>query len=347
MADAPRVAGAAENARIALLTGSGSGASSGGASAPAYGPGSAEQARIDKLTGAGGPVDYNALAQQQLQLRQTANAPFVAQLQGQAPEIASRYAAQESQLNAEKDPLIARYQTLLDQISQKNAADATAAKTNVYRSFGARGVFGGALDTAVNQAVNPINQFYTGQATTTTQDRESQLRQLSNSIANLTGQQTDEQRLLAQKIAELQSGNNNQALTDALNLYGQNQQSAYQQEQLKLQQSADARAGQLQSYNLSQAQLTDPLQLAQLQYAVSQLGKSNGYNSLSFPSNNSNPAPSTTQNTQSTFQPDTNSNNLMTDYSFLGPDTSLFGNQSNNLGNNLNVDFSSLQGLRK
>lgn len=186
-------------------------------------------------------------------MRQQANAPVVAALQGQAPEISQRYANQQSQLEAEKQPLIDRYKGLLDEITRRNSADVGATNQTLSREYGARGL--SVNDSAFNydlaSKVNPINQFYTGQLNTTTQDREAQLRQLLNSETNLTGQQTEEQRLLAQKIADLQAGNNNQAISDALSMYQQNQANSFNAADLALKQAADQRAAQLQSYQMA------------------------------------------------------------------------------------------------
>ncbi|MBI2005627.1 MAG: hypothetical protein HYS80_02590, partial [Candidatus Aenigmarchaeota archaeon] len=110
--------------------------------------------------------DLAALARQQLQLRQEANAPAVASLEAGIPETSARFATERTRLAGEKEPLKQRYQSILDEITRREKVDVGAQERVTSREFGRRGIplSSGLFDTTLQEAVSPLSQFYTGQA---------------------------------------------------------------------------------------------------------------------------------------------------------------------------------------
>ena len=158
------------------------------------------------------------LAAEQNALRTQAIQPAVNSLTASKPEITNTFDTRGSQLGAEKDPLIARYQTLLDSITNNQNKDITQQGKVLSQEYGARGIplSSGAYQTDLANKDTSINQNYSNQTQTTGLAREADLRDLSNQISNLANQKTTALRDVDNKIAELQAGAGNQAVTDAL-----------------------------------------------------------------------------------------------------------------------------------
>lgn len=233
----------------------------------------------------GGLPDYTYLARQQLQLQQEANQPAVTSLQAQIPEVSQRFAGERQRLEAERQPLQQRYQNILDEIGRRERRETERVERTASQEYSRRGIplSSTAFQEALNQARQPVSEFYTGQYRTTAQEGEAAQRELVNLIANLANQETEQQRAIRNTIAQLQAGGSREALSNALTQLQQQQQAQqFSQElgfrerqsaaDLALRQAAENRAAALQEYNLGVARQTDPLELAlrQLQLQTAQ-----------------------------------------------------------------------------
>ena len=140
------------------------------------------------------------LAQQQIQLRQQYNQPIIQQTEAQKPNIESRY------------------KTILDELKRKETEQTGKETTRLAREYGARGISlsSDAYQKGLGETLSPISQYYAGQTTQTGVAQQSELDQLNN------------------VIALLKVGNPDQSITEALNLYNQ------QNEQNRLAQQAEA-----------------------------------------------------------------------------------------------------------
>lgn len=139
---------------------------------------------------------------------QAAVQPAIQSQQAAIPEIQSAYGAERGRLEAEKNPLIARYDSLLSQITATSNKQIGNVNMETSREFGRRGISSqsGLFDQTLNSRVNPIleqqgiNTMQTGLA------RESDLREIDNQISRQTGMEVADIRAVRNAIAGLQAG---------------------------------------------------------------------------------------------------------------------------------------------
>jgi hypothetical protein len=174
---------------------------------------------------------YNRAAQAQLDLYAKANQPAIESLNSSIPEIQNTYATERSRLAADKDPLNARYDQLIASIKGQQTSDTNSTVKNLAREYGRRGIplSSTTFGDEQNAQLEPINQFYTGKTVDTNLAREQGLKQISDLITQLTGEETTSIRSVKNAIAQLQSGAANSALTNTNDLYKTNLQQALAQ----------------------------------------------------------------------------------------------------------------------
>lgn len=115
-------------------------------------------------------------------------------------------------LEAQKQPLTARYDSLIKQLGEQQGLATKNTETQTTRDFGARGISpnSGLFSQTLGERVQPIVSDYTSRIAGAGSDRENSLAQL------------------ASQIAGLQSNASQQGIQNALSLYGQ-QYGAYNQ----------------------------------------------------------------------------------------------------------------------
>lgn len=153
-----------------------------------------------------------------IQMQQEANKPAIASLQASIPETTQKYATQRTQLEAEKDPLKMRYQSLLDQIKGNQTTAENRQTVTTSNELGKRGILGssGVAQQEMTNALNPITQQYTGLYKDTGLAQESDLRSLQNTIASLLPQETADTRAIQNAIAQLTAGASSAGITQGL-----------------------------------------------------------------------------------------------------------------------------------
>lgn len=165
---------------------------------------------------------------------QKAIQPGLKSLEETLPEISQKYSTERSRLEGEKEPLKQRYQTLLNELKNKESQQVNTAQIAAAREFGKRGVplSSGAYDQFLAQTVNPIQQNYSTLQTQTNQSMEEGLRNLTNLITGLTPQETADQRAIKQAMANLQVGAGQSSIENAFRqLQFQEQQRQFNQQQ--------------------------------------------------------------------------------------------------------------------
>lgn len=175
---------------------------------------------------------------QQRESHQQAIQPAVESFQAQQPEITAKFGQAREQLTAEQDPLKQRYQNLLDSIKQQGQQDINKQTRITSGELGKRGITGSSTlaQQEIQDATSPLTQKYTGLEKETTLSREDSLRQLRDSIANLTPQETSDQRAITNAIAQLQAGAGQQGLESGMSLYGTNLEQIFRKQQFEEQQ---------------------------------------------------------------------------------------------------------------
>lgn len=162
--------------------------------------------------------EFESTLSRALEIQNQAVQPAVQSLQSSIPEIEQKFATQRAQLEAEKDPLKARYNALIDDISRRQGVAETGAIKTTSRELGRRGIVGssGVADVAMQEAVQPIQSEYGSLATQAGLERETGLRELQNQITNLTPLEVEATRDVQNAIAQLQSATTQAGVNQAL-----------------------------------------------------------------------------------------------------------------------------------
>src|SRR3990167_4346735 len=155
------------------------------------------------------------------ELREKAIAPALESYRASKPEVGQAFDIRTGQLEAEKDPLKERYANLLAQLTGRETKETGAQAKYLSQEYGKRGIplSSGAYQQDLTGKLGDISQFYATQGKDVGLAQEADLRDLSNQISNLTTQRVAAMRDIDNKIAELQAGAGNQAVTDALQSY--------------------------------------------------------------------------------------------------------------------------------
>ena len=148
-------------------------------------------------------VDY---AKQLLGFQQQANKPAIQSLQAGIPEVQSTIGAEKTRLEGEKQPLTARYEQLVRDVTGRTEM-ATA------QEFGRRGIptTSGLLEKTLAEKISPETERI-GLA------KEADIRGIDEKISGLTGIETEKIREIRNAIAQLEAGDSSGAIGNALNM---------------------------------------------------------------------------------------------------------------------------------
>ena len=152
--------------------------------------------------------------------------PAVTSLEAGIPELKQAYQTRQDQLTAEKDPLIQRYEQLLGEIRGREASQVNDTTRTTNREMGRRGI---TLDSTfaaeeLQGRTAPIHSQAQSDILSTTFDREAKLREIDNSITNLTSEMVAAERDIRNSIAQIQATAGQQGVSQALQLYQMAQQ---------------------------------------------------------------------------------------------------------------------------
>ena len=192
-------------------------------------------------SGGGGGVSIPDPIEQAKKLKEfniQSNQPYIQSLQNQIPTIQQKFATEKQSLQAEKVPLEQKYQTLLNDLKNKETQQVSTAQTSAAREFGRRGIplSSTAYDQYLGGQVNPIQQNFATLQTQTVQDQEESVRKLQNLISSLTGQEMESVSGIQNLIGQLQSGDPASAIQGALSYNQQLQQAQQFNQELALKQ---------------------------------------------------------------------------------------------------------------
>ena len=178
-------------------------------------------------------IDPIAQAQKLREFNVQSNQPAISSLQQQIPEIEQKFGAESARLTGEKAPLTERYNNIIDQLTQRETKDITAAQRRTGQEFGYRGIPASStlyLDE-LSRAESPIRQAYGGQIKDVGFEREGALRGIDQLISSLAGQSTEAKRTVQNALGALQSGDPASAIQGAMQILQLQQQAAQNQTQ--------------------------------------------------------------------------------------------------------------------
>ena len=147
--------------------------------------------------------------------------PAITSLEAGIPEVKDAYTKRQEQLTAEKQPLQDRYEQLLNEIRGRETSQVNETTRNVNREMGRRGItldstFAG--DETLGRTAGIRSQAQSD-ILTTTFERESKLREIDNTITNLTSEMVAAERDIRNNIANIQATAGTQGVAQALQLY--------------------------------------------------------------------------------------------------------------------------------
>lgn len=173
----------------------------------------------------GNTASWEDTVKKAIEMQKTANAPAVASMQAQIPEIASQYAAQKANVTAQQQTLSDRYKNLLDSLNTNKTADVNKQTLITSNELGKRGILPASTlaQQEVQNAVQPVTAQYNNLQTQTALDQTSGQQSLEALMNQLTSGQVADTRSVNNAIAQLQSGAASSGITTGSNLYGQNQ----------------------------------------------------------------------------------------------------------------------------
>lgn len=157
-------------------------------------------------------------------------------LSASKPITEQAYAERGRQLEGEKQPLTDRYQSIIDELKGRETKETGQVSTALAREYGKRGVplSSGAYEQDLGGKTRDISQFYGAQQKDVGFEREDKLRQISNLLADLPIERARELNLIDQKIGELKATGANQQLQMRLEMYRQEQEDKWRQQEMDL-----------------------------------------------------------------------------------------------------------------
>ena len=169
-------------------------------------------------------TNYEDIIKRSIAMNQEANKPAVASLEASIPETTAKFAQTRSQLQAEVDPLKQRYDNLISQITQRGKVQEQRQSVATSGELAKRGILSSSTlaQQELANALNPITAETSATLKDVSLQGEASQRDLLNQIANLSTQETDAIRNVRNAIAQLQAGGNQQAITNAMNIYKAN-----------------------------------------------------------------------------------------------------------------------------
>lgn len=157
--------------------------------------------------GGGGGFNFQTTVQEAIKLQQQATQPAVSSLQASIPELQQRFATERQQVEAKIEPLKQRYANLLEELKGQSKVREESQTRVTSGELAKRGITGSSTlaQQEIQSAVDPIR----ASLQTATKDvglaQEEGITDLTNLIANLTGQEVGSTRDILNTIAQLQS----------------------------------------------------------------------------------------------------------------------------------------------
>lgn len=157
--------------------------------------------------GSSGMGGADSTIQRAIEMNQQAVRPAVESISAGIPETQAQFSQQRDQLNAEKQPLVDRYNNLISSLKGNQTTAENRQTVATRNEQGRRGITGGGVyDQQLVDALNPITSEYTGMIKDTGLQQESDLRNLVNQVSNSYTQETSATRAIRNALAQLQAG---------------------------------------------------------------------------------------------------------------------------------------------
>lgn len=161
------------------------------------------------------------IANEQRNIALEAVKPAITSLEASIPEIKTKFESAQAQVGAEKEPLKARYEQLLNEIRGRETSQVNDVTKTANREFARRGITADSTFAAEETTgrTAPIRGQAQSDILTTTFDRESKLREIDNTITNLTQSMVEAERDVRNTIGQIQATAGTEAANRAYDIY--------------------------------------------------------------------------------------------------------------------------------
>lgn len=156
---------------------------------------------------------------------------------GESKKITEQaYTERGRQLEGEKQPLMDRYQSIIDELKGKETKETGQVATGLSREYGKRGIplSSGAYEQDLGGKTRDISQFYAGQTKEVGFEREDKLRELGNLQANLPIEKAKDLNAIDQRIAEMKASGADKSMQMALQMYRDEREEKWRQQEFDL-----------------------------------------------------------------------------------------------------------------
>ena len=177
--------------------------------------------------GGGGNVqDLQSIIDRTLQMQQQATQPAIQAIQQGIPETQQIYAGQTARAEAQRQPLLDRYNNLLAQIKGNQQTAENRQTLTTQNELGRRGISGGLAERTLTESLNPITSQYAGLTKEAGIGQEQGLQSLNELIGGIGEKETMALQNARNTIAQLQSGAGQNAISTAMDLLAKQQQAS-------------------------------------------------------------------------------------------------------------------------
>ena len=170
----------------------------------------------------------------------TAEAPVERALAASKPITEQAYAERQRQIEGEKQPLMDRYQSIIDDLKGRETKEAATQGRVLGSEYGKRGI--PLSSTAYQQDLagktGDISQFYGGQIKDVGFEREDKLRSISNMLADLPIERAQELNQIDKQIALLKMQGMDNAQLRNIEAYKLQREEYWKQQDQDLQKQA-------------------------------------------------------------------------------------------------------------
>jgi hypothetical protein len=183
--------------------------------------------RLSRQAGLNPGEGYNDyLSRNQTEANMNAVKPAVDSLSAGIPELRQAYTQRQTQVQAEKEPLVQRYEQLLNEIRGRETSQVNEVTRNTNREMARRGISGDSTFASdeLQGRTAPIRGAAQSDILTTSFDRESKLREIDNMITNLNSEMVQAERDIRNSIAQIQAQAGSAGVAQALQIFQMAQQ---------------------------------------------------------------------------------------------------------------------------
>jgi len=153
------------------------------------------------------------------------------------PIVEAAYAERGKQLESSKQPMIDRYNNIIDELKGREERETTKTSTATATEYGKRGIplSSGMYEEALGQKTSDISRYYGTQIKDVGFEREEKLKSINDMLAMLPIERAQDLHNIDVKIAEMKAAGAERQLTLALEAFKIQREEKWRQQEFDLQ----------------------------------------------------------------------------------------------------------------